>query len=58
VIHGGTDEKAVRELFDVRVDPAEKNNLIDTQPEIAQKLEKQLRDWQQSVLESLMGKDY
>jgi arylsulfatase A-like enzyme len=58
VIHGGTDEDALRELFDVREDPAEEKNLIEAQPEIAQKLEKQLRDWQQSVLESLIGKDY
>jgi hypothetical protein len=42
----------------VREDPAEEKNLIDALPEIAQKLEKQLRDWQQSVLESLMGEDY
>ncbi|MEX2592386.1 MAG: sulfatase-like hydrolase/transferase [Anditalea sp.] len=58
VIHGEANEDAVRELFDVREDPAEENNLIDAQPAIAEKLEQQLRDWQQSVLESLMGEDY
>jgi arylsulfatase A-like enzyme len=58
VIDGESTRETVRELFDVRNDPAEKNNLINTQPEIAQKLEQQLRDWQQSVLESLTGADY
>ncbi|MBL9189687.1 MAG: sulfatase-like hydrolase/transferase [Opitutaceae bacterium] len=47
-----------RELFDLRADPAEKNNLLAAQPEVAQRLERQLRDWQQSVLQSLTGADY
>jgi len=47
-----------KELFDVRVDPGEKNNLISSQPAIAKDLEIKLHDWQQSVLESLTGKDY
>ncbi len=47
-----------KELFDVRKDPAETNNLIATHPEVAQRLEQQLRAWQQSVLESLTGADY
>jgi arylsulfatase A-like enzyme len=58
VIHGEANDDAVRELFDVREDPAEENNLIKAQPAIAEKLEQQLRDWQQSVLESLIGEDY
>lgn len=47
-----------RELFDVRADPAEKKNLIATHPEVASRLERELRMWQQSVLESLTGADY
>jgi arylsulfatase A-like enzyme len=47
-----------RELFDVRSDPAEKNNLIQTHAAVAAKLEQQLCAWQQSVLESLTGADY
>ncbi|MBM3858564.1 MAG: N-acetylgalactosamine-6-sulfatase [Verrucomicrobia bacterium] len=47
-----------RELFDLQADPAEKNNLLDQQPDVAAKLQKQLRDWQQSVLRSLTGADY
>lgn len=46
------------ELFDVRKDPAEKNNLFETHPEVAQQLSRQLRDWQTSVLTSLTGADY
>ncbi|MGH9341237.1 MAG: sulfatase family protein [Acidobacteriota bacterium] len=45
--------ETARELFDVRSDPAEEHNLIETHPEIADALARQLRDWQQSVLESL-----
>ncbi len=51
-----TDE--TEELFDIRADQAEKKNLIASKPEIAADLEKRLRAWQQSVLESLTGADY
>src|SRR5690606_22164468 len=54
IIHGGFGDKAKKELFDVREDPAEEHNLITTQEAVAEKLEQQLRNWQQSVLESLM----
>ena len=47
-----------KELYDIREDPGEINNLIDKYPEIAADLEKQMKDWQQSVLQSLTGKDY
>ena len=47
-----------KELFDIREDPAEKNNLIDQKPEVAKQLQQQLRTWQQSVLNSLTGADY
>lgn len=47
-----------RELFDVRADPAEKNNLLEAQPELAARLERELRAWQESVLHSLTGADY
>ena len=58
VIHGGTDENAERELFDIIDDPAEENNLIESQSDMARSLEQQLIKWQESVLESLMEKDY
>jgi arylsulfatase A-like enzyme len=47
-----------KELFDVRSDPGEESNLIETNPEMASQLEQQLRRWQQSVLQSLTGADY
>jgi len=47
-----------RELFDLDADPAEKKNLIRQHADIADGLQAQLRDWQQSVLQSLTGADY
>lgn len=57
VIHekGASSQK---ELFDIRKDPGETMNLIEEKPEIAAELERKLRDWQQSVLNSLTGADY
>ena len=46
------------ELFDLKLDPAEKNNLAEDNPQIVQQLSEQLRQWQASVLNSLMGRDY
>ena len=53
-----TDGEPKAELFDIRRDPAEKKNLVETKPEIAKRLKTQLRKWQQSVLHSLTGADY
>jgi len=58
VLDGGGKPGGAKELFDVRADPAEKNNLIQTHAAEAAKLERQLRAWQQSVLQSLTGADY
>lgn len=54
----GQGSKAVKELFDVRQDPGEKNNILNAHPELAAEMEKQLRTWQESVLQSLTGADY
>ncbi|MDA2939214.1 sulfatase-like hydrolase/transferase [Acidobacteria bacterium AH-259-A15] len=58
VIDGQPGSEPARELFDLLNDQAEENNLIETKSEIAENLERQLRDWQQSVLNSLTGADY
>jgi len=58
VIHDQKDGEPLRELFDVRNDPAEQHNLIEEHPEIADQLARRLRDWQDSVLQSLTGADY
>lgn len=47
-----------KELFDVREDPQEKHNLTESKADVAERLEKQLRTWQESVLNSLTGADY
>jgi hypothetical protein len=52
------DIKPSRELFNVQQDPAEANNIIGRERELAARMERELRAWQQSVLESLMGHDY
>ena len=46
------------ELFDLRTDFAEKANLAEIKPAIAETMKKELRKWQQSVLTSLTGADY
>lgn len=50
--------ESIRELFDLKEDPAEKHNLIEAEEGIAAELETQLRRWQESVLNSLTGVDY
>ncbi len=46
------------ELFDMIEDPAESRNLAEDEAERASELGARLRDWQQSVLESLTEADY
>ena len=58
VIRNARNGKEMKELFDLRKDPAEKKNLYTSQPEVAGRLERQMRIWQKSVLTSLTGKDY
>jgi arylsulfatase A-like enzyme len=52
------DKDAGIELFNLRNDLAELHNLANSQAALAKKLQKQLRDWQTSVLNSLMEADY
>jgi arylsulfatase A-like enzyme len=58
VIHETPATGTQRELFDLQTDPAEKRNLLAEHPSIADQLQSELRDWQQSVLQSLRGGDY
>lgn len=58
VIDGQRGSESAIELFDLGNDPAEEKNLVETKPEIAEDLQRQLRDWQESVLNSLTGADY
>jgi len=58
VIHEQKTGAAKRELFDLETDPAEKSNLIDKQPALAEQIQTRFTLWQQSVLRSLTGADY
>lgn len=58
VIHESKDGKAKLELFDLAADPAEKTDLFTKEPDLAKKLQGEMREWQQSVLKSLSGADY
>lgn len=58
VIHDQKNGASKRELFDLESDPAEKTDLLEQQPAISERLQSQLRQWQQSVLQSLTGADY
>ncbi|HEX3871378.1 MAG TPA: sulfatase-like hydrolase/transferase [Pirellulales bacterium] len=58
VLHERSSGDVKRELFDLEADPAEKNDLVDRDPETANRLAARLRQWQRSVLDSLTGADY
>ena len=59
VIHGGkNDTESNVELFDLRADPGEENNLAERYPILVETMKNQLRNWQFSVLKSLLGEDY
>ena len=46
------------ELFDLQKDPGETNNLAKSDPDLTKTLQSRLRKWQESVLNSLLEKDY
>jgi arylsulfatase A-like enzyme len=58
VIHERKQGEPNIELFNLKTDPAEKTNLAASQPDLARKLQTDLRQWQKSVLNSLTGADY
>jgi arylsulfatase A-like enzyme len=58
VIHEQRKGEPRIELFDLKSDPAEKTNLIEKQAAAAGRLQARLREWQESVMNSLTGADY
>ena len=46
------------ELYDIQNDPGETENLADEHLEIVEEMQVQIRNWQESVLNSLTGADY
>lgn len=53
VIHEQKQGPPRRELFDLQADPAETMNLLEQHPDLAEKLQTKLHQWQSSVLQSL-----
>lgn len=58
VIHEQKKGDPKIQLFDLKADSGETTDLAQEQPEAVQKLQAQLRAWQESVLKSLTGADY
>jgi arylsulfatase A-like enzyme len=58
VIHDRDGGEPKQELFELKSDPAEKADVMSEQPAVAKRLHSQLRSWQDSVLQSLIGADY
>ena len=56
VIDGEVDSGV--ELFNLRNDMAESKNLAESKPVMVEKLKKDIRDWQEFVLNSLIEADY
>lgn len=46
------------ELYDLRKDRSETNNLAEAKPDVVKKMQAELREWQRSVLTSLTAADY
>ena len=58
VVEGQTPDAEGYELYNIIEDPAEKNNLSQSHPQIVEQYKTELQNWQKSVLESLKGTDY
>ncbi len=58
MMEGQTPNANGVELYDLQKDPAELKNLAGENPETVKEMQKELRKWQESVLNSLKGSDY
>jgi len=58
VVEGQSPNEKGFELYDIQNDRAEKNNLADSHPDIAENMNRKFTEWQKSVLTSLTGADY
>jgi len=54
----GVGDAAKLELYDVRADPSESNDLATQHPAVVTQMRERLTGWQQSVLVSLTGHEY
>ncbi len=51
-------EAEIPMLFDILADPGQERNIVEQHPQEAQRMLKELTDWQESVKASFAGKDY
>ncbi|HKK63060.1 MAG TPA: sulfatase-like hydrolase/transferase [Bacteroidales bacterium] len=58
IVEGETPNEKGYELYDIQDDPGETTNLAAEYPEIVDEMASDLREWQESVLNSLTGADY
>jgi arylsulfatase A-like enzyme len=58
MMDGGTPGTDGFELYDIKKDRAETNNIADEHPELVEQMANEIRSWQESVLNSLTGADY
>ena len=58
IVEGESPNEKGVELYDMQNDRGETINLADRHPEIVEEMQTQLRNWQESVLNSLTGADY
>ncbi|MCP4455442.1 MAG: hypothetical protein GY809_28615 [Planctomycetes bacterium] len=58
VMDAQSANKPTVELFDLTQDPAEALDVATSCPRVVEKMQKQLRDWQGSVLKSLTAANY
>ncbi|GIW99647.1 MAG: N-acetylgalactosamine-6-sulfatase [Pirellulaceae bacterium] len=58
LIEFSKNNKLRYELYDVQRDPTEQDNLVERMPHVAQRLQRALREFQQSLQQSIDGADY
>lgn len=58
MLDGETPNEQGVELYDLEKDRAETSNIATDHPEVVEKMKTALKEWQQSVLNSLTGADY
>ena len=56
--HPRMSDKVTFELYDLIDDPSESRNLATAQPQRVKSMAQSLEQWQQSVIQSLQGRDY
>ena len=45
-------------LFDIAIDPGERQNLVEARPEVARSMKEALKSWDESCARSGRGEDY